>query len=389
MTGAALVFALSGVASKAAAAGLIPSAGEIVRKGTLLDGPCSYTPPPAADISHWGTDKNGTPYIGMDVHTEFHEVDSQGEVSREPVGSLSWFSAPEPAHCSYEGTFRDGPKHGDGIKAVDRGIWLMRVHRVRINKVFEFTGGWVPAAGDGTDAATDIRFDVVGPNTCGNSAWVGLGPTDPACLRDQEKKQAADMAKWEQHELQIAKPDYLSMCGVGKINPQAGYQSGQAGACIGYELSIKSEQSDMQANQRLANDPPNPDYMTIAVPKPTARPELSKLPPAWTAYRAVLTDLDWVAADTWALVTAVERANGAYAATAKSPAADQWTQRQNQACHQAMNDAVDRVGDAQNNLPQARSELIAAGIPEDTVDKLIGAETRQVTRADALIELLR
>lgn len=389
LTCSVLACALAGAAGQAVAGGVIPSAGEIIHAGTLLNAPCSITPPPAENESNWGPEKNGTPYIGMDVHTEFYEVDSHGQLSQYPVGNADTRNLkedPGPTRCVYN----DNPSLA-GIKAVNRGIWLMRVHHVRINREFEFTEqhGWVPAAGDGADAVTDIRFEVVDTNSCANSAWVGVGPTDPACLRQKQKKAASEMAKWEQQELQITKPDYQSMCGIGNLHGSMDYRSGKAGACIGYELSIKSEESDMQANRRLAHDPPNPDYMTLAVRQPEAQPELSKLPATWAAYRAVLTDLDWVTADALALVTAIERANGAYAATPKNPAADQWTQRQNKAAYDAMIDAVDRVGDAENNLPAAQSELIAARIPEATVDKLIGMETRRVKRADALIELLR
>jgi hypothetical protein len=386
MIGATIACALVGLTHEAAAAGLIPSQGEIVREGTLLDGPCSSTPPPVEDVSNWGADKDGTPYVGMDVHTEFYEVDSQGEVSHEPIGTLFWFALPKPAHCVY-----DQSSLIHGIKAVDRGIWVMRVHHVRINKIFDSTSmnGWGPsAAGDGVDAVTEIRFEVVGPNTCGNSAWVGLGPTDPACIRQNQKKAAADSAKQEQQELPIRHADYRSMCSLGKLKATS-YQDGTPGACIGYLLSIMSEESEMQANQRIAHDPPNPDYMTVTAPHAPAQPQLAKLPAQWSAYRAVLSDMGWVVADLQAMVADVERANGAYAATAKNPAADQWTQRQNQAARDAMNDAANRIGDAENNLPQARSELIAADIPQATVDKLIDMETQRVNRADTLIELLR
>ncbi len=296
---AAFVLVLFGVANRAAAAGLIPSAGEIVRQGTLLDGPCSGYEYPQVRFEDytrdWGPEKDGTSFTATNVYTEFFELDSQGQYRVVDVhASLSWYAYPKP-HCAhYQADAKPGTVFAD-----DRGIWLMRVHRVQVHKIFDSVTGWVSSAGDRKDVTTDIRFDVVGPNTCGNSAWIGVGPTDPACLRQKQKKAAADMAKWEQLELQVEQPDYQSMCGLGNLHGSIGYNSGQAGACIGYLLSIKSEKGDMQANQRLANDPPNPDYTTLTVARPAARPELSKLPAAWTAYRAVLIDFDLITAYLW------------------------------------------------------------------------------------------
>lgn len=364
---AATTVAAPAVASNDGAAKVIPSAGEIVRSGTLLDGPCSVTPPPVRNIQNWGPERNGTPYIGMLVYTEFYRLDSQGQLVS---GSRHSVTPEPPLDPKWPACIYDLGGQARGVKAIDRGIWLMRVHRTRINKKFEFTGSWEPAAGDGTDAVTEIRFDVVSPNSCGNSEWVGLGPTDPSCFRQKEKQQAAALAQREQQDLQIEKPDYQSMCKAGKLN-SLNYRSGQAGACIGYQLSIHSQENDSQANQRLAHDPPDSGYTTVTMPRPVALPDLSRLPAAWTAYRTLLVDINQIATNTDALVTAIERANGAYAATANSPAADQWTQRQNKAAYDIVQATMDLITDATDRLPEARGELLDAGLPEAAVDKLL------------------
>lgn len=384
---AAATFAAPAMAG-GGAAGLIPSQGEIVREGTLLNGPCSGKPLPQVNFEdstrNWGPDKDGTPFTAMDVYTEFTALDSQGQ-AREINGQLvdahagHWMLVPPPGGCVY-----DDDASLRGIKADERGIWLMRVHHVQVHTTFDSVTGWVAAAGDGRDVTTDIRFEVVSANTCGNSAWVGLGPTDPACFNQHQKKEAAELAKQERQDLQIEQADYRSMCGLGKLHGSMDFRSGKAGACIGYQWSIKSQASDAQANQRLANDPPNPDYMTIAVPQAPAQAGLARLPAAWTAYRAVLTDLDWVTADSLALVSSIERANGAYAATAKNPAADTWTQRQNDASHNLVLNAGSRIDDANDKLPEARHELLDSGVPEAEVNNMLDGVTKELTMTSEL-----
>lgn len=393
----AVLVALLGASAAPAGAALIPGQGQLVRVGTAVAGPCQVDTPAYPDTSSWGSEHDGTPYNSTEVYTEFFVLQppSGDPVQAGGVDSVGWGRGdvirPETnpssglEYCDFYSDTAHPPPDVTSWPVHVRGIWLMRTHTVTNAKTFDSVNGWVPAAGDGRDVTQDVKFDVVDTNSCRNSAWVGIGPTDPACLKDKEKQEARQAAKEYEaaHTLDQESSKGLG-CGPGASN----YDSNETKyACAAISAKNIYDAQMASHEQQLANDPPE-SYTSIAKPKPVRTGKLRHVLPALRSFRAIVLDLAHAAAAHGALATTINRANGAYAATPTDPAADGWTQRQDVAAEKDTSAALARLGDAADRMAAAHRELLAARVPRRIATRLLKPEARAIKLSVTLLNQL-
>jgi len=390
LAGVLAVLALDPVG--AAGAGRIPGQGEQVRVGTPVTGACQPDTPAYPDTSTWGADEDGTPYNGTSIYTEFFFVQADGQpVSAGSVDSVGWSRGDTiQAFADADGVERcrfasDSTGLIDAWPVHVRGIWMMRTHTVTSAKTFDSVSGWVPAAGDGRDDVKETRFEVVDTNHCRNSAWVGIGPTDPECLKQKEKLEAQQAA----HDYEAAHArDQEAYKGLG-CGPGASNVDGNETkfACAAATVKNAFDAQMASHEQQLAHDPPAP-YASIARPAPVRAAGLARLPRAWASTASMLRHLGRAAAVHGALATTINRANGAFAATPADPAADAWTLRQNSAAERYVAQARDQLAAVSRQLPAARRRLLSAGIRPRIVALLFGGETQAVKASATLMDQL-
>jgi hypothetical protein len=194
------------------------------------------------------------------------------------------------------------------------------------------------------------------PDCTSDAARVG-GAAQPPCIKKKQKddarKSAAQYAQQEQEQAYVYK---VTGCAKGTGPDQ--YRDGAAGACSGTALARTYASVMAQREQAIAADPPAPGYTHVARPHPLKGKRLGtlkhRLP---TTYRLLRRYLQ-VGGLVSAVVTAQNRASGAYQALASgNQAAGQYVALQDKAVVKYAGQAARLLAGQRKLARRARAEL--------------------------------
>jgi len=194
------------------------------------------------------------------------------------------------------------------------------------------------------------------PDCTSDAARVG-GVAQPPCIKkkhkDEARKSASQYAKQEQEQAYVYK---VTGCLKGTGPDQ--YTNGAAGACAGTALARTYASVMAQREQAIAADPPAPGYTHVARPHPLKGKRLGtlkhRLP---TTYRLLRRYLQ-IGGLATAVLTAQNRASGAYQALAGgSQAAGGYVALQDKAVVRYARQAASLLAGQRKLARRARAEL--------------------------------
>ncbi len=280
-----------------ARAGVVPAQGQRLPLGTAVSGRCQSLAPPCPQVrgsspaEDWGPDKDGTPFQAAETYSTFRPVSqsalpAQGDEDHTYMSGVDFEAGGE--RCMFE-------EGASELPLTEAGVWQMEVTEERYDQVYDSVRGWVSLPDDHAKTVIeDVRFEVTTRNRCG-SPWVGIGPTSPLCLRSTVPPLARrDARLWR------------GLRGRGAI------------AAIAAAIAAA-------ATRLAAADRPAAGLQAVARSTPARFPPLPS--PRGSRRRAVAA-YERGAGLTATLAESVERANGAFVATADDPKVDVWTLRQ-------------------------------------------------------------
>lgn len=141
----------------------------------------------------------------------------------------------------------------------------------------------------------------------------GASNVAPNCIKQQVKKDAAELAKLD---YSLWKGDTWSRSLNCKPHDytEVGWMTGGAGACVGFKLLLVTEKDTYEQDKQIAADPPDAHYRSIAQPHTPPVKGLNKLRSLSPAAYRLMQHYLQITGLVEALVTAQNRAASAFAA---------------------------------------------------------------------------
>jgi hypothetical protein len=335
----------------AASAGVEPGQGQLINVNTKISGKCTpVTPPEPGEGEEWGPEHDGTPWHATYAWSAFVKLP---ETQPFDPNEGDYFYDYVDKRCEFD--------DGSTEVRLSPGVWKMYVVTERIDKTYDSVTKWIPAAPDDGErrVTEEVAFQITTKNPC-DSPWQGVAVSAPYCLKQKEKRLAA-------HQLKIAREAAKSY--VTDVNQPAWQRElntlyvaakygGRPEQYVEDELSKWGSLATFSwAARRALKDPPDHHYKSIAKPRPRG-PKL----PGSTPLAKMVSDVDHAVGCEGALVTAINRANGAFVAAAGDSSAEVWMLNQNSAADNDMRAAATRFQGAAHQAARVRRQLAAAGM---------------------------